>query len=106
MLRSRPTDATHNQCACYSFGLCLFFPPFDPAVIARPFFTEKARFSGGTDLPPSLAIAVRFSGDMVAKPLGFFGLSVILFSLHLCDQILDRLQEPMTRFDCRLVGIR
>ena len=77
--RSRPTDATHNQCACYALGFLirearearsgssvndrgrLVLPPLEPALAARPALTEKARFSAGTDLPPSVAISLRLS---------------------------------------------
>jgi hypothetical protein len=43
-------------------------PPFDPAFAASSLFCEKARFSGGTDFPPFVAISLRFSGVMAANP--------------------------------------
>ena len=48
-------------------------PPLRPASFARFLFTENDLFSAGTDDPPLIAIARRFSGDMAAKPRRDFG---------------------------------
>lgn len=51
------------------FSAGTFAPPFVPAAEATSLRFENVRFDAGTAAPPSLAISLRRSGSIAAKPL-------------------------------------